>query len=349
MHRRPEFEPCTVKRLLEEIFQDIRASFWKNLKNHLQKRKKRRYDSISIEITEKNIRNDMDVYFDKTSNDDVTLETNFDAAADKLKNVEPSTSEGKNSQYDATLQESCATCSSKFIDWSEGKLTDYAMMKNVAMVPGVERYAEDAFARESENTCPNNNEVRSSYKFETHLEIGRDDGHSQQRLANFEMRNEKPSETTVSRSLAEKFLVSILQEDDVFMKNSQQLPNEKVVDFEMDASEETGRASKGSVEVEQKENENPAKVADTFEEFSFCQATDKDDDARTRKDDYFDERFGIDPKSEANCTEEKSAFHWSKSAISRSKDGEEDVGSSPKKNSTRNDRRTESTIFFSRS
>lgn len=349
MHRRPEFEPCTVKRLLEEIFQDIRASFWKNLKNHLEKRKKRRYDSISIEITEKNIRNDMDVYFDKTSNDDVTLETNFDAAADKLKNVEPSTSEGKNSQYDATLQESCATCSSKFIDWSESKLTDYAMMKNVAMVPGVERYAEDAFARESENTCPNNNEVRSSYKFETHLEIGRDDEHSQQRLANFEMRNEKPSETTVSRSLAEKFLVSILQEDDVFMKNSQQLPNEKVVDFEMDASEETGRASKGSAEAEQKENENPAKVADTFEEFSFCQPTDKDDDARTRKDDYFDERFGIDPKSEANCTEEKSAFHWSKSAISRSKDGEEDVGSSPKKNSTRNDRRTESTIFFSRS
>ena len=349
MHRRPEFEPCTVKRLLEEIFQDIRAPFWKNLKNHLEKRKKRRYDSISIEITEKNIRNDMDVYLDETSNDDVTLETNFDAAADKLKNVEPSTSEGKNSQYDATLQESCATCSSKFIDWSESKLTDYAMMKNVAMVPGVERYAEDAFARESENTCPNNNEVRSSYKFETHLEIGRDDGHSQQRLANFEMRNEKPSETTVSRSLAEKFLVSILQEDDVFMKNSQQLPNEKVVDFEMDASEETGRASKGSAEAEQKENENPAKVADTFEEFSFCQPTDKDDDARTRKDDYFDERFGIDPKSEANCTEEKSAFHWSKSAISRSKDGEEDVGSSPKKNSTRNDRRTESTIFFSRS
>lgn len=345
MHRGAEFEPCTVRRLLEEIFQDIRASFWKNLRSHLEKRKKRRYDSISIEITGANIRNDMDVYLDKTSNDDVTLETNFD----KLKNVKPWTSEGKNSQYDATSQESCATSSSKFIDWSEGKLTDCAAMKNVAVVPRVERYAEDAFARENENTCPNNNEVRSSYKFEAHLEIGRDGGHSQQRLANFEMRNEKPSETTVTRSLAEKFLVSILREDVVFMKNSQQLPNEKVVDFEMDASEETARASKGSVEVEQKENENAAKVADTFEEFSFCEAADKDDDARTRKDDYFDEQFGIDPKSEANCTEEKSAFHWSKSAISRSKDEEEDVGSSPRKNSTRNDRRTESTIFFSRS
>lgn len=334
-----------MKRLLE-IFQDIPASFWKNLKSHLERRKKRRYDCISIEITGANIRNDMDVYLDKTSNDDVTLERNFDAAADKLKNVEPSTSEGKNSQYDETFQE---TSSSKFIDWSEDKLTDYAMMKNVAVVPGVERYAEDAFARENENTCPNNNEVRSSYKFEAHLEIGRDGGHSQQRLANFEMRDEKPSETTVSRSLAEKFLVSMLQEDVVFMKNSQQLPNEKVVDFEMDASEETARASKGSVEMEQKENKDPAKVADTFEEFSFREATDKDDDARTRKDDYFDEQFGIDPKNEANCTEEKSAFHRSKSAISRSKDGEEDVGSSPKKNSTRNDRRTESTIFFSRS
>ena len=219
----------TLLRFIEQTFDYIRAYLFDNkAKTRLEHSEKRRDDSIifSIKIAklETNVNDEMDDYSSETSNN-VATKTNVDASASP--NVVSFSNEETISRYDTTFREAGAACPTKFMDWSEEKFTDDDVMKSVPADPRVERHAEDAFARENEDTRRNDNEAGASREFEAHLEIERDVGRSRE-TGSFEMKAEESS--------PEMFLVSILQESAV--KSSKEHFDERIVDLAMDASKD---------------------------------------------------------------------------------------------------------------
>ena len=305
----------TLLRFIEQTFDYIRAYLFDNkAKTHLEHSEKRRDDSIifSIKIAklETNVNDEMDDYSSETSNN-VATKTNVDASASP--NVVSFSNEETISRYDTTFREAGAACPTKFMDWSEEKFTDDDVMKSVPADPRVERHAEDAFARENEDTRRNDNEAGASREFEAHLEIERDVGRSRE-TGSFEMKAEESS--------PEMFLVSILQESAV--KSSKEHFDERIVDLAMDASKD------------REENRSPSSVTDTLEQSSFSKET---NDAGAQKD----ESFRIVSKIRADSTGGGLATQ------SRREETKKDVGLSPEKSSTRNSDGADSTIFLARS
>ncbi|CAD1475603.1 unnamed protein product, partial [Heterotrigona itama] len=305
---------------------NIRTYLFNNkTKTHLGHWEKRRDDSITFSIKiETNVNNEMDNYSNETSNDVAVTRTNINAPsfADESQNVVSFSKEETIPRYGTTFREAGAACPTKFMDWSEERFTDDAVMKSVAADPRVERHAEDAFARENEDTRRNDNEARASREFEAHLEIERDGGRSRE-TENFRVKaEEEPS--------PEMFLVSILQKSAVLVKNSKERFNEKIVDLGTDASKE-----KCTV-VGREENRNPSSVTDTRLEESSC--------SKETNDAQRDESFGIVSKIRANTT---GGGH--NATQSRREETKKDVGLFRERSSTRNNGGTESTIFPTRS
>lgn len=175
----------------------------------------------------------------ETSNVDVATKANVDASGYESQNVAvPFSNEETTPRDDTTLRGAGAACPTKrFMDWSEERFIDDAVMKRV---PAVERHAEnDAFARENEERCRNDNDARASREFEAHLEIERDGGRSRE-TGNFEMK-------------AEVCLLSVLQGSAV--KNSKERFVQKIVDPE---------SKEKRTVADREETRNPSSVESSF-------------------------------------------------------------------------------------
>ncbi|XP_026670228.1 uncharacterized protein LOC108626012 [Ceratina calcarata] len=150
-------------------------------------------------------------------------------------------------------------------------------------------------------------------------------------LANSEKKFEEGPETTATRYLAEKFLISILEESLAFRTNSKELLSGRTID------------------QEKEDERSPPKFCERLT----CPMTDNSNEICSAKEgDYpVDEQFGVDPEKEANRTEGESVMHSSKDATqspAAESEGVEEVGPAPETSSLKNGRGTESTISLAR-
>ena len=235
----------------------------------------------------------MNEHPNETSND-IATKVNVDAS-NELQNVVPFSNEETIPRCDTMSREAGAACPTKFMDWSEERFTDDAVMKRI---PAAVRHAEyDAFARENEETRRNDNDTRASREFEAHLEIESGGGRSWE-TGNFEMKAEEPS--------PEMSLVSVSQGSAV--KNSEERLVEKMVDL--------ASRKKRIPMVDREENGNPSSVDDTLDESSFSKETRRD------------ESFGTVSKIREISTGGELATQ------SRRDETKKDVGLSPENDST---------------
>ncbi|CAK9803604.1 hypothetical protein ANTPLA_LOCUS3722 [Anthophora plagiata] len=331
VRKSPVVDLKLAKRLVEESFQDI----WKSLTSIFKEPERNRDGSIPVETIEN--------HATENSTTDAGWKMNLQ---EENNNAQAWIAGESGSRIKETSVKFRTISSSKFIHQRpEIFRNNEETMGSVFKDPNDEEYTFD-FGNE-DNT--DNKELPSSYKFEAHLEIARDDEDSKESLANSEMKIEECPETSVSRSLAVKFLASILKENGTYWTNSKEFLCERT--FKTDAFADVTRPHEKHVTEVEREVESYSKISEKFEEHLL---SNKKDDTETRpwkENDYPVEQSAVVPEKQANCTEEKSVMHLCMDVIksrNTETEKEEEFGPYPGTNSLKNSHETESTISLDR-
>ncbi|CAK9828846.1 hypothetical protein ANTRET_LOCUS6295 [Anthophora retusa] len=331
VRKSPVVDLKLAKRLVEESFQDIR----KSLTSIFKEPERNRDDSVPVET--------MENHATENSKIDAELKMNLQEGNN---NAQAWIAGESGSRIKETSVKYRTISSSKFIHQRpEIFRNNEETMGNVFKDPNDEEYTFD-FGNEG-NT--DNKELPSSYKFGAHLEIARDDEDSKEPLANSEMKIEKCPEMSVSRSLAVKFLASILKDNGTYWTNSKEFLCERT--FKIDAFANVTRPREKHVTEVKREEESYSKMSEKFEEYLLFNKEDDTEIRPWKENDYPGEQSAVVPENQTNSTEEKSVMHLCMNVTkprNTETEKEEEFGPYPGTNSLKNSHETESTISLDR-